>query len=58
MQSSSDKELRILLTKIMDVCDFLYQRYTAAKEGYVMDENDNKLNRKEENGNIYLIKII
>lgn len=53
---SSDKDLRILLNKVMDVSDFLFQRYLSAKENYpLMEENENKLNRREENGKNHLL---
>lgn len=52
---SNDKDLRILLTKIIDVSDFLFLKYKASKENYPMiDENENKLNNKEENGKIII----
>lgn len=51
MQSTNDKDLRLLLGKIIDVAEYLYQKYTKSKENFPdYDENEQKLNRKEEDG--------
>lgn len=47
--SSEDKEMRLLLNKVLEVSEFLYMRYKYIKENDPLDENDGKLNRKEEN---------
>lgn len=50
----NEKDLRITLTRIMDVCDFLHQKYITTKENdQTIDETDFRLTRKEENGNSY-----
>lgn len=44
--------MRLLLGKIIDVAEYLYQNYNASKENFPgYEENDHKLNRKEEEGN-------
>ena len=51
--SINEKDLRIALTRIMDVCDFIYQKYNASKDNeHSYDEHDMRLTRKEENGKI------
>lgn len=47
--NSDDKEIRHILLKLQDVCEFIYGRYMFIKETYQLDEDDQKLNRKEEN---------
>lgn len=48
---NNEKDLRIALTRIMDVCDYLYQKYTNSKENEQnFDINEMRLTRKEENG--------
>ena len=48
--------MRLLLGKIIDVAEYLYQMYTSNKENFPgYDENDQKLNRKEEEGKIVFI---
>jgi hypothetical protein len=38
----------------MDICDFLYQKYTVSKENeHHFDMNEMRLTRKEENGKKY-----
>jgi hypothetical protein len=47
--------LRILLGKIIDVAEYLYQFYNTSKINYPeYNENEQKLNRKEEDGKIIL----
>lgn len=51
MQSTNDKDLRLLLGKIIDVAEFLSTRYAQEKENYPeYDKNENKLNSSEEDG--------
>lgn len=45
---NSDKEMRSLMGKIQEVCEFIYERYCYIKENLPIEE-DTKLNRKEEN---------
>lgn len=49
MVSIGDKDLRLLLTKIMEVSDYAFQRFKFFKENFSADETETKLNRKEEN---------
>ena len=43
LQTLNDKNLPLIFSKIMDVCDYLYQRYLTFKENNPgLDENDNK----------------
>ena len=49
MATLGDKDLRLLLTKTMEVSEYTFQRYKFFKENFPIDEADNKLNRKEEN---------
>jgi hypothetical protein len=41
----------------MDVCDFLYQKYSSGVENYNIYEETDNLNAKEENGKHILIYI-
>ena len=46
-----ERDLRLLLGKIIDVAEYLYQKYLSDKENFPgYDDNENKLNRKEEDG--------
>lgn len=57
MQSTGDKDLRLLLGKIIDVSEYLYQKFLQEKENYPgYDENEQKLNKKEEDGKLIYIK--
>jgi len=48
--------LRLLLGKIIDVAEYLHQFYNSSKENYPdYNENDQKLNKKEEDGKFKLI---
>lgn len=56
LQSTNDKDLRLLLGKIIDVAEYLFTRYTSERETYPeYDQNENKLNRSEEDGKLFLI---
>lgn len=49
--NTGERDLRLMLAKIMDISDYLQQRYIANKENYpTIDENEIKLTKKEENG--------
>jgi hypothetical protein len=51
LQSTNDKDLRLLLGKIIDVAEYLFSRYLSEKENYPeYEENEKKLNRSEEEG--------
>jgi len=59
LQSTNDKDLRLLLGKITDVAEYLFSRYQIERENYPeFEQNDNKLNRSEEDGNYNLYQII
>ena len=46
-----EKDLRITLSRLMDACDIIHQKYSSAKENEnSYDEADLRLTRKEENG--------
>ncbi len=49
---NNERDLRVTLARTIDVCDFIYQKYKAAKESELLyeDHNNIKLTRKEENG--------
>lgn len=49
MTSIGDSDLRLLLTKTIEVSEYIFQRYKFFKENFPTDESENKLNRKEEN---------
>lgn len=49
MATLGDKDLRLLLSKIMEVSEYTFQRYKFFKDNFPIDETENKLNRKEEN---------
>jgi hypothetical protein len=51
MNLNNEKDLRLTLGRIMDVCDFSYQKYKAAKESEMLYEDpvEMRLTRKEEN---------
>jgi hypothetical protein len=54
LQSTNDKDLRLLLGKIIDVAEYLYQQFITSKENFPeYDENEQKLNRKEEEGKFF-----
>lgn len=56
LQSTNDKDLRLLLGKIIDIAEYLYQKYIMSKENFPdYDENEQKLNRKEEDGKILIL---
>jgi hypothetical protein len=54
-----EKDLRITLSRLMDIFDIIHQKYSHAKENEnSYDEADLRLTRKEENGkNIFNIEI-
>ena len=47
--SIGDSDLRLVLTKVIEISEYIFQRYKFFKENFPADENENKLNRKEEN---------
>ena len=49
ISTSGDKDLRLQLSRIMDVGEYVFQRYKYFKENMNIDETENKLSRKEEN---------
>jgi len=56
LQTLNDKNLPLFFSKIMDVCDFLYQRYLSYKENNPgLDENDNKV--LEDDSGIYTLSL-
>ena len=44
----NEKDLRITLNRIMEVCDFLHQKYKSKEQHF--NEDEMRLTRKEENG--------
>ncbi len=49
--SDSQKDLKTTMTKIIDVCDFIYSRYAIAKENdHGFRDRELILSRKDENG--------
>ncbi len=54
--NNNEKDLRITLGKILDVSDFLHQKYIDSRDNDMsMDETEFRLTRKEENGIINII---
>ena len=47
--NSDDLEMRHLLNKCQEVCEFVFARFKYMKENYPVDEGEARLNRKEEN---------
>lgn len=45
----TDKDMRLILNKVIEVSEYLFQRYSYYKENFPIDENEGRLTRKEEN---------
>jgi hypothetical protein len=59
MIASSEKDMKQVLAYIIEICEFLHQRYLLNKDSFPpFDINEINLNRREENGNIILFNEI